>query len=61
MAVAIPLPLALLDTKRHALAVDIGHLQVRDLGQARAVGDAERGLVLEAGRGFQETRQYGRL
>src|SRR5271166_4606031 len=56
--VAIPLPLALLDPKRHALAVDIGHLQVRDLGhaQARPVGDAERGLVLEAGRGFEQTR-----
>jgi hypothetical protein len=29
-----------------------------DLGQAqaRAVGDAERALVLEAGRGFEETR-----
>src|SRR5271165_4877513 len=53
--VAIPLPLALLDPKRHALAVD---LQVRDLGhpQARAVGDAERGLVLQAGRGFEQTR-----
>ena len=42
----------------HALAVNVGHLQVRDLGhpQARAVGDAERGLVPEAGRGFEETR-----
>src|SRR5271166_1831894 len=56
--VAIPLPLALLDPKRHALAVDIGHLEVRDLGdaQARSIGDAERGLVLEAWRGFEETR-----
>ena len=45
--VAIPLPLALLDPKRHALAVDVGHLQRHDLGhpQACAVGDAERGLV----------------
>ena len=34
----------------HAPTVDVGHLQVRDLGhpQACAVGDAERGLVLEA-------------
>jgi transposase len=39
--VAIALPLALLDPQRHALAVDIGHLQAHDLGhaQARAVGD----------------------
>src|ERR1700735_2427940 len=38
----------------HALAVNVGHLQVRDFGhaQARAVGDAERRLVLEARRGF---------
>ena len=58
--VAVPLPLALLDPKRHALAVDIGHLEVRDLGhpQACAVGDAERGFVLEAGRGFEETRHF---
>ena len=57
--VAVPLPLALLDPKRHALAVNVGHLQVRDLGhpQARAIGDAERGLVPEAGRGFEETRR----
>ena len=34
--VAIPLPLALLDPQRHALAVDIEHLQVRDLGHAQA-------------------------
>jgi len=30
--IAIPLPLALLNPQRHALAVDVGHLQVRDLG-----------------------------
>ena len=48
----------MLDPQHHALAVDVGHLQVRDLGhaQTRAVSDAERGLVLEAGRGFEETR-----
>ena len=53
--IAIPLPFALLDPKRHALAVNVGYLQVRDLGdaQARAVGDAERGFVLQAGRGFR--------
>jgi hypothetical protein len=56
--IAIPLSLALLDPQRHALTVDVGHLEVRDLGhpQARAVGDAERGFVLEARRGFEEPR-----
>jgi hypothetical protein len=56
--VAIPLPLAPLDPKRHALAVDVGHLQRHDLGhaQACAVGDGERGLDLEAGRSFEEAR-----
>ena len=56
--VAILAPLALLDTDQHALAVDVGHLQRHDLrhAQACAVGDAERGLDLEAGRGFEETR-----
>src|SRR5271157_3781226 len=53
-----PRCLARLDPERHALTVDVGHLEVRDLGhaQARAIGDAERGLVLEAGRGFEEAR-----
>jgi hypothetical protein len=56
--IAMPLPLALLDPQRHPLAVDIGHLQVRDLrhAQAGAVGDAERGLVLETRRGFEQSR-----
>ena len=38
--------------------VDVGHLQVGDFGhpEACAVGDAERGLVLEARRGLEETR-----
>ena len=58
--VPVPLPLALLDPQRHALTVNIGYLQVRDLGhpQACAVGDAERGFVLEARRGFEETRHF---
>ena len=58
--VAVPLPLALLDPKRHALAVDVGHLQRHDLGhpQARAIGVAERGLVLEARRSFEEARDF---
>ena len=56
--IPLSLSLAALDPKRHAPAVDVGHLQVRDFGdpQAPAVGDAERGLVLQARRGFDETR-----
>ena len=56
--VVIPLPLSPLDPKRHAFAVDVGHLQRGDLGnpQARAVGDAESGPVLQTGRGFEKTR-----
>ena len=56
--ITIALPLALLDPESHALAVNVGHLQVRDFGhaQARAVGDAERRFVLEARRGFEEAR-----
>ena len=58
--VPVPLSLALLDPQRHALAVNIGHRQVRDFGhpQACAVGDAVRGFVLEARRGFEETRHF---
>jgi hypothetical protein len=54
--ITIPLPLPLLDPESHALAVNVGHLQVRDFGhaQARALGDAERRLVLEARRGFRD-------
>ena len=54
--IAVPLALALFDPQRHALAVDVRHLQGHDLGdaQARAIGDAERGLVLQAGRGFEQ-------
>jgi hypothetical protein len=56
--VAIPLSLALLDPEHHAPAVDVGHLQACDFGhpEARAVGDAERGLVLETRRRLEETR-----
>src|SRR3712207_9568548 len=44
--------LALLDPDQHAGAVDIGDLQVGDLrdAPAAAVGDAERGAVLQARR-----------
>src|SRR3974390_2134076 len=47
---AIPLTLALLDPQRHALAVDIGHLEVRDLAnsEAGAIRDAARGTTLAA-------------
>ena len=56
--VAIPAALALLDPQHHALAVDVGHLQRDDLGypQARTIGGAERGLVLDAGGGRQKLR-----
>ena len=58
--VAILAALALLDTEQHALAVDVVDLEVRDLGhaQARAIGDAERGLVLEARCGFEQPRRF---
>src|SRR6516162_1615578 len=52
-----PLPCS---TRSIMLAVDVRHLQVRDLGhpKTRAVGDAESGLVLEAGRGFDKARHF---
>ena len=45
--------LAHLDTDQHALGIDIAEAQHDHLGTAQtgAVGDAERGLVLEAGSG----------
>lgn len=54
--IAVALALALFDAQGHALAVDIGNLERHDLGhaQSRAVGDAERGLVLQAGRCFEQ-------
>ena len=56
--VTIPAALALLDPQHHALAVDVGHLQRGNLGyaQARTIGGAERGLVLDAGGGLQKAR-----
>jgi hypothetical protein len=41
---------ATLDPEQHGLAVDVGDLQRRHLGdtQTRTIGDRERGLVLEA-------------
>src|SRR5271168_4430560 len=60
---AILLPLALLDAQQHALAVDIGDLQRDDLGyaQARAIGDAERRLVFDAGGGGEKSSHLLRL
>ena len=45
-----PSSLALFDADQHAFAIDVVDLQVRHLGhaQARAIGDTERGLVLDA-------------
>lgn len=50
----------LLDTEQHARRVDVVDLEVRDLGhtQARAIGDAERGLVLQAGCGFEQPSRF---
>jgi hypothetical protein len=58
--VAILAALALLDTQQHACRVDIVDLQMRDLGhaQARAVGDTERGLVLDARCRFEQPRRF---
>ncbi len=55
--IAVPSALATLDAQQHALAVDVGDLQRRHLrdAQARAIGDRERCLVLEAGGGVEET------
>lgn len=48
--IAVLTAFALLDSQQHALAVDVAHLEHRDLGnpQARAVSDRQRRLVLEA-------------
>jgi len=56
--VAILAALAHLDTDQHALRIDVADPQHHHLGTAQtgAVGDAERGLVLEtgAGRSFKQ-------
>jgi len=58
--VAILAALALLDAKEHARRVDVIDLEVRDLGhtQARAIGDAECGLVLEARCGLEQSPRF---
>ncbi len=47
--IPIAATLATLDPDQHALAVDIGDLECRDLGhaQASAIGDRESRLMLE--------------
>src|SRR5580693_4044109 len=56
--IAIPAALATLDSDQHALAVDIGDLQRRDLShaQAGAIGDRESRLMLEAGGRVEQSR-----
>jgi hypothetical protein len=56
--IAIPATLAALDPKQHALAVDVGDLERRDLGhaQARAIGHRERRLMLQAGGRGEQAR-----
>jgi hypothetical protein len=53
---AVLVPLAALDADQHALGVDVVGLEVHDLvgAQAGAVAEHEGGLVLEAGRGFED-------
>ena len=55
---AVLAPLALLDPDQHAGAVDVGDLEVGDLGdaQAAAVSDAEGGTVLQARRVREQER-----
>src|SRR5262249_30343565 len=56
--VAVLLALALLDAQQHALAFDVGDLEVGDLGHAQAgtISDAERGLVLDTRCRLQKPR-----
>eukprot|EP01137_Pigoraptor_chileana_P001308 Opistho-2@38752 len=58
--IAVLASLALLDADQHAGAVDIIDLEVRDLRhtQPRAIGDTERGLVLDPRRCFQQLRRF---
>ena len=57
---AILAPLALLDAEQHARAVNIGDLQRHDFGgpESRAIGDAQRRLVLGAGRRVEEAGDF---
>jgi hypothetical protein len=53
-------PLALLDAEQHARAVDIGDLQRHDFGSPKpgAIGDAQRRLVLGAGRRIEKAGHF---
>ena len=55
--VAVSPALAALDAQQHALAVDVAHLEGRDLGdaQARAVSDRQCRLVLQTGCGLKQS------
>jgi hypothetical protein len=57
-AAAIPATLATLEPDQHALTVDIGNLEHRDLShaQAGAIGDRESRLLLEAGGRVEQSR-----
>jgi hypothetical protein len=54
--VATPATLAAFDTNEHPLAVDIADLERGDFGdpETRAIGDAQRGTMLNAGRGAEQ-------
>src|SRR5271157_1782741 len=56
--IAIPATLATLHPDQHALAVDIGDLECRNLGhaQAGAIGDRESCLMLQAGGRVEQSR-----
>jgi len=49
--IAIPAAFAALDPEQHAFAVDVGHLECRNLrhSQASAIGDRQGRLMLQAG------------
>ena len=57
---AILAPLALLDAEQHARAIDIGDLQRDNLGgpEPRAIGDAQRRLILGAGRRIEQAGDF---
>ncbi|CAG2161421.1 hypothetical protein LMG26411_08223 [Cupriavidus numazuensis] len=58
--VAVLATLALFDAQGHALTVDIGHLQRHHFAgaQAGAIGDRERGLVLQVPSGRQQSADF---
>jgi hypothetical protein len=54
--IAVPAALALFDADQHALAVNVVDLEMGDLRhpQARTIGDAQRGLVFDTRRRFEQ-------